>query len=71
MNGIKTNGTAAVGEWANAPASDGSGSDCTFCQVEPAEFFRLPTKLGTLADLCRTCADQYIARPTKMRTSLS
>ena len=53
------------------PPSDGSGSDCTYCQVEAAEFFRLPTKLGTLADLCRTCADEYSARPTKMRTSLS
>ena len=70
MNGSQASGTAAVGEWANAPASDGSGSDCTFCQEEPAEYFRLPTKLGTLADLCRTCANQYSARPTKMRTVL-
>jgi len=66
----EANGTATAGEWENAPASDGSGSDCTFCQVESTEFFRLPTKLGTLADLCRTCADHYSARPTKMRTSL-
>ena len=47
---------------AAAPSPGSNGSDCTFCQVEPVEFFRVPTKLGTLADLCHDCARREFRR---------
>ena len=54
-----------LGIFDSAPlTSDSSGSDCTFCQVAAAEYFQTPTKLGTLADLCRDCAHNHDSQPS-------
>jgi hypothetical protein len=34
-------------------------TECEFCCCEPATYYRVPTSIGTLADLCNRCAARY------------